>query len=105
MPDGSAPSLKGSVGSLLLAVLGINDRSEYNNMKDQSSTGRANWPLRKAQSLPLRAPRVRATKTNVLYVLAYKEAKSSGFNGASVNASTNPMSHVGRGEGFGGLLL
>ena len=103
---GSALSLYGSVRRLPLAVLGINDGSEYNNTKDQSSAGRTNWPRRNAQSSLLHAPRASASKTNVLYVTASKDAVANSSNGAKVNARrTSPISHVGKGEGIGGLLL
>ena len=101
-----ALSLYGSVGSLPLAVFGINDGFEYNNTKDQSSAGRTNWPRHNVQSPPLRAPKTSAIKTNVLYVTASNEAVAKGSNGAKENAwSTSSISHVGMGEGVGGLLL
>ena len=104
-PGGSALSLYGSVGSLPLAVLGINDGSEHHNTKDQSSAGQTNWQLRKAQRSPLRAQRASAVKTNVLYVTASNDAVANGSNRANVNArSISPICHVGIG-GFGGLLF
>ena len=97
-PGGSA---LGSVGSLPLALLGINHGSEYNNTKDQSSAGQTNWPRRKAQSLPLRAPRANAVNTNILYATASNDAVSNGSNRANVNAqSMSPISHVGIGARF-----
>ena len=103
---GSVLSLYGSVVCLPLAVLGINDGSEYNNTKDQSSAGRPNWPRCSAQSSPLRAPLASASKTNVLYGTASNDEVAEGSNGAKVNAwRTSPKTHMGMGEGNGGLLL
>ena len=87
-----------------MAVLGMNDRSEYNNTKDQSSAGRMKWPRRRAQSSPLRAAR-RVRPTQTFYK---KRLVSNDSNGALEKArSTSPtcMSHAGMAEGFYGVLL
>ena len=86
-------------------VLGINDRSEYSKTKDQSSAALTKQPRRRGMSSPLRVPSMRG-RTNALYVVASKLACSSSLNGAVDNAqSMSPMSHMGTGEGVGGLLL
>ena len=52
------------------------------------------------------APKARATKTNVLHMIAASDACSIGSNGATMKTlNTSPIFQSGKAEGFGGILL
>ena len=71
-----------------MAVLEINNGSEYNKMKDQSSAGGTNWLRHKAQSSTLTAQGELYSYMYAfcIHVIACNVALSSGSNRAKEDA-------------------